>query len=96
MLIAPAPIIAGALIAAGAGYYWRLGRELRAHGVTAQATATAKRPATGPLGDYSEFTLEFADTAGNPRTATVKERKMRSGMIREGMKVRPIFNTANP
>lgn len=96
MLIAFAPIIVGALIAVGAGYYWRLGRELRTNGVTTNATVISKRATTGTMGDYIEFTLRFLDNTGNPRVATVKERKLRAGMTREGMSMAVTYLPSRP
>lgn len=94
--IAFLPILFGSLMFAGAAWYWNAGRELRSSRVPARATITGKRPATGPLGDYNQFTLQFTDTLGNVRVVDVKERKIRSARMRAGMSVAVVYIPARP
>jgi hypothetical protein len=95
-VLAFAPILIGALIAAGAAYFWTAGRELRANGVTTRATIVRKKQGTSLRGDYNQFTVQFTDTAGNARTVEVTERQMRSEGIREGAVVAITYDPARP
>jgi hypothetical protein len=85
-------MVAGALIAWGALYYWRSGREFRDQGVTTRATVVAKR--RDAFGNV--FGLKFADLNGNPRTVEIKVRSTRGGMISVGDSVPVTYVPAHP
>ncbi len=91
------PIVVGALILFGALYYWGLGRELRAYGVTTQATVVSKRRFRyGGVFNGSIYLVKYADLNGNPQTIEIRTRSRGAGMISEGSTFPITYIPAHP
>ena len=80
LLFSCLPMIVGALILAGALYYWRLGREFRDQGVTTQATVVEKRRDRSA----NVFLMKFSDLNEKPWTVEIRAPAPRSSGIEKG------------
>ena len=95
ILFACAPIVAGSFFFYGALHFWRAGRELREHGVTAQATVVSKFRKGGGIENYYAG-VTFADLEGRPKTLELKVLSRAWHTLREGEPVTITYLPAQP